>query len=365
MKKQSGSILLATSLALIAWSCNQKDPEAKGDYVQGVFVVNQGNFSDNNGTISFFNREDKEAQLDVFSAANGRTISGGLTDYAEIDAKGIFLVDKDQGTDLIEIVESGTMKSVATINKDVANPQHVIKVGSNKAYVSCWGELNSDYSYKDGYILAVDLSTNTVTKTIKTGKGVGILRLINNEVYALNAEGSTVTIIDPATDAIKQSPEIGDSPVGLEADNNGKLWILCRGKYGDWSKPGDLGTQPKLVRLNAQTKAIEEKYNLGTLSASKPSLLTITSNKSTLLVGFQNNVYAFATTAASFPLTTPLIKRSGTSLTALAVDPSQGLLYIGSTPGYKQAGYIVRYRSDGNVVDSIKVGIAPKELAFK
>lgn len=75
---------------------------------------------------------------------------GGLTDYAEIDAKGIFLVDKDQGTDLIEIVESGTMKSVATINKDVANPQHVIKVGGNKAYVSCWGELNSDYSYRMG-----------------------------------------------------------------------------------------------------------------------------------------------------------------------------------------------------------------------
>lgn len=365
MKKQFGSILLVASLSLVVWSCNQKDPEPKGDYLQGVFVINQGNFSDNNGTLSFFKREDKDAKADVFSAANARNITGGITDYAEIDTKGIILVDKDQGADLIEIVDSGTMKSLATIDKDVANPQHVIKVAANKAYVSCWGQLNSDYSYKEGYVLVIDLSTNTVKTTIKAGKGVGILRLINNEIYALNSEGTTITIIDPATDAVKQTVEIGDSPIGMEADANGKLWILCRGKFGDWSKPTDLGTQPKLVRFNASAKAVEERYNLGTLSASKPNILSITSNKTSLLVGFQNNVYAFAITATSFPLTTALIKRSGTSLTGLAVDPSQGLLYLGSTPSYKQAGYAVRYRSDGSVVDSVKVGIAPKEFLFK
>ncbi len=364
MKKQFGRILLVASLSLIAWACNQKDPEAKGDYQQGVFVVNQGNFSENNGSVSFFKREDKDAKLDVFSDVNGRTVAGGVTDFAEIGGKGIVLVDKYQSADLIEIVEAGTLKSLATISKDVANPQHVIKVASNKAYVSCWGELNSDYSYNDGYILVVDLSTNTVTKTIKTGKGVGILRLINSEVYALNSEGTTVTIIDASTDAVKQTVEIGDLPSGLEADANGKLWILCKGKSGAWNNPADLGTQPKLVRLNAQTKVAEEKFNLGTLSASKPNLLSITANKSALLVGFQNNVYSFSTNATSFSLTTTLIKRSVT-LSALAVDPSQGLLYLGSTPSYKQAGYIVRYRADGNVVDSVKVGIAPKELIFK
>jgi hypothetical protein len=49
----------------------------------------------------------------------------------------------------------------------------------------------------------------------------------------------------------------------------------------------------------------------------------------------------------------------------LGVDPLQGLIYGGVTPTFKQSGYVVRYRPDGSVVDSIRVDISPSEFMFK
>ena len=72
MKKQLTRIVLAASLAFTVWSCNQSDPVAKGDFVSGVFVINEGNFQQNNGAVSFFRREQKTAQADVYLDENGR-----------------------------------------------------------------------------------------------------------------------------------------------------------------------------------------------------------------------------------------------------------------------------------------------------
>ena len=55
----------------------------------------------------------------------------------------------------------------------------------------------------------------------------------------------------------------------------------------------------------------------------------------------------------------------GRYFTGLTIDPTQGLLYAAVTPSSTQAGYAVRYRGDGNVVDSIKVGISPNGFFFQ
>ena len=65
-------------MAAFLWSCNQSDPAPKGDYVQGVFVINEGNFSQNNGAVSYFAREQNTAEADLFSKVNGRALGGGI-----------------------------------------------------------------------------------------------------------------------------------------------------------------------------------------------------------------------------------------------------------------------------------------------
>lgn len=134
MKKQLTKGISLALLALVVWNCKTSDPEAL-PYNSGAFIINSGNFFDNNGSISFVPRGTNTTATDIFSTVNGRTLTGGVQDYTEIDGKGVILVDNSTaGQDKVEIVESGTFKSLATFKSpDVENPRYVVKAGLNKA----------------------------------------------------------------------------------------------------------------------------------------------------------------------------------------------------------------------------------------
>jgi YVTN family beta-propeller protein len=205
MKKQLSRLVLAAFLSVLAWSCNQKDPVAKGDYVQGVFVTTIGNFFDNNGGLSYFRREHNTAESDLFAKVNGSDLKGGVAAYTTTGERGLILVDNSNaGQDKVQIVDANSFEQIAAIGTpDIENPRDVVASG-NKAYVSCWGT-NSDYTYRTGYIAVIDLSTNKVTKKISIGNGPQDLVIHNGKLFIGTAAfggGRTLTVMNTASDEI-------------------------------------------------------------------------------------------------------------------------------------------------------------------
>lgn len=359
MKKQlAGSFTIALSAALL-WSCNQSDPAPKGDYVNGVFVSNEGNFSQNNGAISFFPREKSTADADIFATANGTALKGGVQDFASANGKGIILVDNSAaGQDKVEFVDSYTFKSEGSIGApDIENPREVVIAG-NKAYVSCWGT-NADYMYTTGYVAVIDMVSKKVTKKINVADGP------ENMVYSAGklfvgstswGNGNKLTVINTATEEAGSpiATQGAANPIGIDA--NGKLWMNAGNK---------------VIRINPETSVTEATLTMSTESFKTPGHFTMSSDLRTIffvLSWFDSNnaehgaTYKFGINDAQIAMTTPLIPRV---FSGLAVDPSQGLLYAAVTPSYAQAGYAVRYRTDGSVVDSVKVGVAPTGFFFQ
>ncbi|GAB3902219.1 hypothetical protein GCM10028803_28390 [Larkinella knui] len=372
MKKTTTASAVRLKLALgllvaLNWSCNndKDDPQAL-PYGSGVLVVNAGNFSDNNGTISFLPPSGSTATYDIFNQVNQRSLTGSLQGYTESDGKGVLLVDNTTaGQDKVEIVDANTFKSLATLKSpEIENPRSAVRVGANKVYVSCW-DVSGDYSngtfYKDpGYIAVVDLTTNTVIKKIPAVKGVESLLLAGTEVFAGSAGGSTkLTVIDATTDQVKTGIEIGANPNPVAVDANGKLWVYSSGE---------------LVRINVQSKAIENRLKIGTdksrslskfqLSSDKQYFYFVSSFYGSAAENYKEKgeLYRFSVNDTSVPATTPFIKRL---FSGLAVEPTSGVIYGGFTPSYKQAGYVFRYQSNGTLIDSVKAEIAPSSFYFK
>lgn len=359
MKKQlASSLAIAFSVASL-WSCNQSDPAPKGDYVSGVFVSNEGNFNQNNGAVSFFPRERTTADLDIFKAANGTDLKGGVQDYAASEEQGIILVDNSAaGQDKVQFVERYTFKNEGTIGApDIENPREVVIVG-RKAYVSCWGT-NSDLKYNTGYVAVIDLTTKKVTKKINVAAGPENLVYHNGKLYVGTTQwgtGNSLAIINTTTDE-KTSPIATPgiaNPVGIDA--NGKLWVNA----------GD-----KVLRINTETNATEASLTIATGGTKTPGNFAFSNDlKSIFFVlswfddAFMEHgaTYKFSISDTQISVVTPLIPRH---FSGLAVDPTQGLLYAAVSPSYTQAGYAVRYRADGSVVDSIKVGIIPSGFFFQ
>ena len=359
--------IAAGLLTLSVLSCNTSDPQPS-PFESGVYIINAGNFYDNNGSISFLPRNSTTVSTDIFRAANPDHLlglTGGVQDYTEIDGKGVILVDNDKaGQDKIEIVESGTFKSLATIQApDVENPRYVVMAGPNKAYVSCWdatGDFSNFYP-KPGYILVLNLASRTVVKKIPVTKGADRMVVAGSEMFVGSAGGErTLTIIDTEKDEVRQPGlDVGVNTNPIAVDVNGKLWA-----YASSAK--------EMVRINTATKAVETRMKVGS-SARSPGAITISKDRQTFY--FVNSfydaadsykakgeTYSFGIIDSSIPATRPFI---GRLFTGLGVDPQTGILYAGVTPSYKQAGYVLRYQPDGVLIDSVKAEIAPSRFYFR
>ena len=358
MKKQLASSLAIALSTLTVWSCNQSDPAPKGDYVSGVFVMNEGNFSQNNGAVSYFARENNSATADIFAAANGATLKGGVQDYTASEEQGIILVDNmSAGQDKVQFVQRYTFKDEGAIGApDIENPREVVVVG-RKAYVSCWGADVAKYS--TGYIAVIDLNTKKVTKKINVADGPENLVYANGKLYIGTTQwgaGSKLAVINTTSDEAASPISTAGiaNPIGIDA--NGKLWINA----------GD-----KVLRINTETSATEATLPIATGGTKTPGNFTFSNDLKTIFFVLswydnagkeQGGTYKFSISDTQIATGAPLIARP---FVGLAVDPAQGLLYAGVSPSYTQAGYAVRYRADGSLVDSVKVGIAPTGFFFQ
>ena len=362
MKKQSGRILLAASIALIAWSCNQSDPAPKGDYITGVFVINEGNFQTNNGSISFVKREESTAQSDIFNLVNKAVLQGGVQGYAVAGESGLILVDNDKaGQDKLQIVNSNTFETIASIGSpDIENPREVVVASNTIAYVTCWGTtgIYPNFFVNPGYVAVVDLTTNKVTKKISLVKGVENIAFSNGKLFVGTVDYSgvnTLSVISTATNEVVKSITFTNAPNPIGFDANGKVWVQ---------------NGLEVSRINPDTYVSEATLKLGSDVTKSAGNFAFSADRKSIFFSLsyyvgsvtKGETYKFAITDAQVNVTTPVIKRV---FSGLAVDPSQGLIYAAVTPSYGQAGYAVRYRSDGSLVDSVKVGIAPTGFFFR
>lgn len=344
-------------------SKNNDDPSPALPYTQGVLVVNEGNFLDNNGSITLLNRTNQTATYDIFQKENSRSLAGGVAGYTEADDKGVILVDNSTpGLDKVEVVNASTFKSIATVS-GVENPRQAVRVGSNKVYITCWDSFNADYSYKPGYVAVLDLTTNQITGKIPVQSGCQDIVVIGTEAFVGNiyTGGTTLSVIDLTKDAVSQTLEAGSDPSSLRVDANTKLWFYADGN---------------MVRLNPQSKAIETRIPIGSTGNSGSLVdLRLSQDKQTFYLiynysGASSNsvsssgIYRFNINDTSISADKALINRRFSG--GLGVDPQTGTLYASIiSPSYKQAGYVYRYQSNGTLIDSVRAEITPTQFYFK
>ncbi len=357
------SLILSLTLSLFVFSCNAPDAEPE-PYASGVVVLNAGNFTDNNGTLSFIQNRGITASTDIFKTVNTRPLTGGVQGYIEIDGKGVILVDNSTaGLDKVEIVEINTFKSLGTLAApDIENPRHVVQVGPNKAYITCWGatgDFNNFYP-NPGYIAVVDLASRKVVKKITVTKGAEYMVVSGSEVIVGNEGGEKVlAVVDVNTDEVKSKFDLNTNPRPIGLDAAGQLWVY---------------SNKEMIQMNAQTKVIGSRLKINSPNDRYVGTITFGKDRQNLFFthfyydatdGYKQKgeVYSFSTRDGAISLASPFSKRF---FSGFGIDPTNGTVYAGVTPSYKQAGYVLRYDpSTARVIDSVKVEIAPSGFYFK
>lgn len=345
-------------IALIAFSCDEGDNEVtpRGQFTNGVLIVNEGNFGSGNGSLSFYYDQGDSLLNGVYEEANSGTIIGASIQSVFSTDELVLIITNSP--DKVEVVqrEDFEVETTSIAGDDIVQPRYATVV-NNTAYVSCWGPWGENFTLPDSYVAVIDLSTFEVTNTIDVGDGAEGIISLGNELFVADSYSNTISVIDVASETVTDQIEVDNGPVQMVLDADNMLWAACSGAFI---------TQGSVVKVNPQSKTEMARWQPEGFSISGKLAID----------GDQNDLYWI--TAAAFPETTteiftasiadteapdtPMIE--GNNFYGIGVDPDSGDIYVGDSQGFVGDGYVQRYQSDGSKLDEFQVGIGPNGFVF-
>jgi len=350
-----GLIVLAACCFTLS-SCDDDDNQPAGEFESGIFVINEGNFQDADGTISFINPNDGSVKQDLFGTANNGLALGDVVQSMTIDGEFAYVVVNNSNK--IEIVNPNTFVSVHTL-QGLSLPRYLTTL-NGKGYLTEW------VSFTDpGRVTIIDLEKHIAGESITTGYGAENILAYNGLLYVSNSFSNTVSVIDPEQKEVIKTIAVGSGPGSLLIDNDDMIWVICAGGYDSEYNPLNDG---KFVRLdpekseNESAVSVVKEIELGTNLTAKAAI-----NKAmdSLFYYSGNSVYAMSTSATEAPASPLLTEGEATGFYGIGLDPKDGLLYLADTKNFAGNGVVYRYTTSGTPVDNKVTGRGPNGFVFK
>lgn len=340
-------------LIVILLSC-EKENEYERDFRQGVFIVNEGAFRANNGSISWYNPDNKTIINNIFEEVNERPLGDVVQSFGIAGNLGFVVVNNSQK---VEIVDLKTFKSKGVIS-NFTYPRYFT---ANQVY----GFVSN--GSMEGSVFIIDLVSLDVIKEIPVGYGPEQMVIAGNKLYVANSGGwgfdNTISVIDIGTKQVISTIEVGDVPFALQKDTQNNLWVLCRGKvvydFNTWEITEE--TNSRLLKINTNTNAILSDITIGNKGDFFwPTFLTMSGDKSTLYLNELNGVYS-VNVASAVVSANPLI--SG-SFSGLGIHPVTNEFFALKTPDFTSAGTLEIYNNNAHKTGEFNVGIGPNMVVF-
>lgn len=351
MKKISIPIyILSSALSFSLISCHDSDTKPKGQFEKGVFVVNEGNYSDTDGSVSFYNRDNGETTQDLFGLENNGRILGSVVQSMTIDGDLAYVpVNNDKK---MEVVNVNTFVSAYTL-EDLKLPRYFTVI-SGKGYLTEWVNFTDS-----GRVSVIDLNKHTVVSSVKTDYGAENLVGLNGKLFVSNNFTNTVSVIDLSTMKVVKTITVGDSPGAFIVDKNNKLWVLCGGGSDVNYAPLNNGT---LDMINPSTYEIEKTIQLNMNVTPK---LVSDKNKENLYFFKGKSVYKIGINDSVIPSGAFISEAAAVGFYGIGVDPSTDIIYVGDAKAFNGNGTVYRYKNDGTAIDNFSSGRGPNGFVFK
>ncbi|SFT55459.1 hypothetical protein SAMN05216474_1288 [Lishizhenia tianjinensis] len=337
-------------LGLLLLACKE-DPLPEPDNTggkEGLLLLNEGLFQQNNASLSFIDSEDAITN-DYFLQQNERLLGDTGNDMIVYGGK-VYIVVHASST--IEVLDKSSLKSVKQINLQHQGvnqlPRFVVGHGAF-IYVSTY----------DGFVNKIDTSSFTVSNRVAVGNNPEGLAISNDKIFVANSGGlnspnydSTVSVIDLATLQVTDEIFIGANIGELTVDSEGDVYVVKRGNYSN--------DPSELFVLDAQNNY--QKSNLGIAATS---LFMDEDDKLWIAhLNYGNNTsnVAVIDAASETVLSSNFINASDIqSLYGIFVD--EEYLYCMDARGFTLTGNLKKYnKNTGVFVEEFDTGLNPNTL---
>ncbi len=323
---------------------------AKLSYKNGIFVINEGNLSWANASITYIDNKTDSVYQDIFESANSRDLGDVAQSMKVLGNKGYIIVNNSNRVEVVSLKDFKTLASITGFN----SPRYLEFIDSTKAYVT---NMKKNIS-------VVDLKSMTIVKNIATpywtenllhyGQYMFVTCIGSFNESSANRKAQ-VYVIDTQSDMIIDSILMGKEPVSITVDRKNKIWVICTGGYNNYEAP-------TLKRIDPVLMIVDKSFTFS-VQQGVPSRLCINPTADTLYYIY-GGVFQMPVSAGELPAE-PLIPANGHLFYGLAIHPETGQVYVSDAVNYVQSGYIFKCsQANGQVLHTYKAGRIPGSFCF-
>ncbi|SFD22343.1 YncE family protein [Algibacter pectinivorans] len=335
-------LVLALLTSIFITSCSEDSDDnpvaPKGDYENGLIISHEGNFGQGNASVSFVSDDFLTVENNVFSNVNGSPLGDTAQSITFSDDLAYIVLNV---SNKIEVVNRYTFESVATINTTVINPRYMA-ISNGKGYVTAWGDFSDE---TDDALLVIDLTTNTISKTIATNYLPEEVIAVDNKVFVATGVfgyGNLVDVVNTDSDVIETTITVGSAPNSFQLDANNDLWVL---------------TSENLVEINTTSNEVEQTLSFDD-TISSPSHLNFYNGDFYFYAG--GSVYKQDATATSITAEAIL---SGLNFYDMSVD--NDMVYGVDAKDFSSNGDLVVYNlTTSALINTTTLNIIPGGVYF-
>ncbi len=360
LKKQFGMSALLLTLPLAFIACDDDNTSGDGLPIvaeKGVFVFNAGNEGSGiDGTLSFIDEKTEAVTNDAFKNVNGRGLGSTVQDGVILGNR-MYIAVSESNT--IEVVDKNTLVSIAQIKpteEQGSKPRDIVADGKY-VYVSMFS----------GHVSRIDPATNQIDKTVEVGPNPEEMVIANNSLYVANSDGlnweagyvngKSVSKISLSSFEEEDKIAVGMNPSKIVADASGNVLVLCTGNYS---------TVPAAIwRINKEDETEDLQIPATVMVAKGNSLYTIYD----AFAGADAVKYTVYNTLTGAVEKEDFVSAPVDSPAGIAID-AKGNIFITSYSlvkgwvSYDTPGYVNEYSSDGTFVKKYDVGVGAVYMTF-
>ncbi|MDR2586000.1 MAG: hypothetical protein LBC84_07275 [Prevotellaceae bacterium] len=353
MKKHTLLLVIIGVTTTISCSKNQiPEPEP---IEKGVIVINQGNMSQQNGSISYYDQDSRFIKNLAYEEANGVSL-GAVVLSGCIDEQNIAYLLCAYPDKLVRIDAPTAKVAAPDITQELVNPRNVLVHGGYIYVTNSGSEYIEDgwfWEYTNSYVAVYNQSTGTHIKNISVGSDAEGLCVANNQLFVAVKEG--VKVIDLATGNIKTTI-ISDSFWGAAKH------LVVDYQNHVWASYPDEGVMEINSSYTAEARTITVPLDYEgyiTINKERDQILTFATLYDDSWQSIGSNIYAVDIKAGTHK---SLI--SGDQFYSIGVNPYTGTLFASEANGFTTNSTLLVAKPDGTVIDTKTAGVGTARYLF-
>ena len=360
-------------VAITASGCGLFDSDDEDDNEDAIpsslVIANGGNFSDQNGSLTFYDAEAGTTTdlTDLGAFAHSLTLRDGMA-YVSLNTFATGRVD------VVDLSNGAVVQQI-----EVPAPRSTVFVDGGTLLATNLSNFGAS-GPEPGILSRISLGSGTVEPLTTVGLYPEGIVVVGSTAYVANSgnlgDGTTLSVVDLGTEA-EERIELGcDGPNEIFVDGEGELVVVCAGKtvYNEDFSQIIEETNGQILFVNPASRQIVDRIelNLKPVSASEAQTAYLEEGSGELYVIADptDEILRFDTSENALETRIDVPDVSGlTGLAALAYDGESELLYVarlaagpGGVSDFTSSGAVLVLDRAGSQVDRFPVGPAPTHI---